>query len=74
MTYEITQEPFVYQTTWLRALGVAAFLGMLSGLYWYRIRRLAHEFNLRLEEGVTERTRIAANCTTRYCRASRAQC
>jgi ligand-binding sensor domain-containing protein/signal transduction histidine kinase len=59
MTYQVTQEPFVYQTAWFQALGVAAFLGMLCGLYWYRIRRLAHEFNVRLEERVTERTRIA---------------
>jgi signal transduction histidine kinase len=59
MTYQVTQEPFVYQTAWFQALGVAAFLGMLGGLYWYRMRRLAHEFNVRLEERVTERTRIA---------------
>jgi signal transduction histidine kinase/ligand-binding sensor domain-containing protein len=59
MTYQVTQEPFVYQTAWFRALGVAAFLGMLYGLYRYRMRRLAHEFNVRLEERVTERTRIA---------------
>lgn len=59
MTYQITQQPFVYQTAWFRALGVAAFLGMLYGLYWSRMRGLAHEFNVRLEERVTERTRIA---------------
>jgi ligand-binding sensor domain-containing protein/two-component sensor histidine kinase len=59
MTYQVTQEPFVYQTAWFQALGVAAFLGMLCGLYWYRMRRLAHEFNVRLEERVSERTRIA---------------
>jgi ligand-binding sensor domain-containing protein/signal transduction histidine kinase len=59
ITYQVTQEPFVYQTAWFHALGVAAFLGMLCGLYWYRMRRLAHEFNVRLEERVTERTRIA---------------
>jgi two-component sensor histidine kinase len=59
MTYQVTQEPFLYQTAWFQALGAAAFLGMLCGLYWYRMRRLAHEFNVRLEERVTERTRIA---------------
>jgi len=59
MTYQVTQQPFVYQTVWFQALGVAAFLGMLCGLYWYRMRRLAREFNVRLEERVTERTRIA---------------
>jgi signal transduction histidine kinase len=57
--YRITQEPFFYQTAWFQALGAAAFLGMLYGLYWRRMRRLAHEFNVRLEERVTERTRIA---------------
>jgi Y_Y_Y domain/Histidine kinase/Two component regulator propeller len=59
MTYQVTQEPFLYQTAWFQALGAAAFLGMLCGLYRYRMRRLAHEFNVRLEERVTERTRIA---------------
>ncbi len=59
MSYQVTQEPFLYQTAWFRALGVAAFLGMLGGLYWYRMRRLAHEFNVRLEDRDTERTRIA---------------
>ena len=59
MTYQVTQEPFIYQTAGFQALGVAAFLGMLCGLYWYRMRQLAHEFNVRLEERVTERTRIA---------------
>jgi signal transduction histidine kinase len=34
-------------------------LGMLYGLYLYRIRQVGHEFNVRLEERVTERTRIA---------------
>jgi hypothetical protein len=59
MTYKVTQQPFVYQTAWFQALGVAALLGMLCGLYWYRMRQIAHEFNVRLEERVTERTRIA---------------
>ena len=59
ITYPVLQQPFVYQTAWFRALGAAAFLGMLGGLYWYRMRQLAREFNVRLEERVTERTRIA---------------
>jgi ligand-binding sensor domain-containing protein/signal transduction histidine kinase len=59
MQYQVMQEPFVYQTGWFQAMCGAAFLGMLCGLYWYRMRRVAHEFNVRLEERVTERTRIA---------------
>jgi hypothetical protein len=34
MTYQVTQEPFPYQTAWFQALGVTALLGMLCGLYW----------------------------------------
>ena len=59
MAYQVTQEPFVYQTVWFKAMCGAAFLGMLCGVYWRRMRGLAHEFNVRLEERVTERTRIA---------------
>jgi signal transduction histidine kinase len=59
MTYQVTQQPFVYQTVWFRALAATALIGMLCGLYWRRMRQVAHEFNVRLEERVTERTRIA---------------
>jgi signal transduction histidine kinase/ligand-binding sensor domain-containing protein len=44
-----------YQTTWFRALCVAAFLASLWGLYRYRLRQIQHEFRTRMEE----RTRIA---------------
>src|SRR6267154_1799368 len=37
----------------------AAFLGMLGAAYQLRLRQLSREFNLRLEERVNERTRIA---------------
>jgi signal transduction histidine kinase len=59
MTYQVTEEPFPYQTAWFRALSLATLFGIACGLYWYRIRQLAHVFNLRLEELVGERTRIA---------------
>jgi len=38
---------------------MAAFLGMLAAAYQRRLRQLSREFNLRLEERVAERTRIA---------------
>jgi signal transduction histidine kinase len=38
---------------------VVAFLTVLWGLYQLRLRQLAREFNVRLEERVSERTRIA---------------
>jgi ligand-binding sensor domain-containing protein len=51
--------PAYYQTWWFRALCVAAFLALLWGLYQFRLRQLARQFNFRLEERVNERTRIA---------------
>jgi len=51
--------PAYYQTNWFRLSCVAAFLAALWGLYQFRLRQLAREFNMRLDERVTERTRIA---------------
>ena len=51
--------PAYWQTTWFRAVCVAASLFMLWGLYQLRLREIAREFNSRLEERVGERTRIA---------------
>jgi signal transduction histidine kinase len=38
---------------------VATFLALLWAAYQLRVRQLAHQFNMRLEERVSERTRIA---------------
>jgi signal transduction histidine kinase len=51
--------PAYYQTNWFRALCVAAFLVLLWTAYQLRLRQLARQFNMRLEERVGERTRIA---------------
>ncbi len=51
--------PAYYQTTWFRVSCVAAFLLLLWVLHRLRLRRLAYQFNMRLEERVSERTRIA---------------
>jgi signal transduction histidine kinase len=51
--------PAYYQTTWFRLLGVAAFFALLVGVYHLRLMQLAREFNMRVEERVRERTRIA---------------
>jgi signal transduction histidine kinase len=51
--------PAYYQTTWFQALIAVAGLGLLWAAYRVRVRRLAHEFDLRLEERVNERTRVA---------------
>jgi signal transduction histidine kinase len=52
-------DPAYYQTGWFASLlGGAVLLG-LWGFHRYRLHRLAHEYNVRLEERVVERTRIA---------------
>jgi signal transduction histidine kinase len=51
--------PAYYQTYWFRLSCIAAFLGMLAAAYQLRLRQLSREFNLRLEERVNERMRIA---------------
>ena len=51
--------PAYYQTTWFRLSVVAAFLALLGALYQLRLRQVARQFNIRLEERVSERTRIA---------------
>jgi signal transduction histidine kinase/ligand-binding sensor domain-containing protein len=51
--------PAYYQTRWFQGSMAAATLGLVVGLYRLRLRRLASQFNMRLEERVNERTRVA---------------
>jgi signal transduction histidine kinase/ligand-binding sensor domain-containing protein len=51
--------PAYYQTAWFRLSSVAAFLALLAALYQLRLRQAARYFNIRMEERVNERTRIA---------------
>ena len=56
---DVSVAPAYYQTTWFRLSCVAAFLALLGALYQLRMRQVARQFNMRLEERVSERTRIA---------------
>jgi len=56
---EFRVDPLFWQTLWFRASCIAAFLTLFWGLYRYRVRRMAQVFNLRLEERVDKRMRIA---------------
>jgi signal transduction histidine kinase len=58
-SFDFSIDPTYYQTTWFKALCAAAFLIVLWSLYRLRLYQLAREFNVRLEERVGERTRIA---------------
>ena len=51
--------PAWFQTNWFRALCAVTFLLLLWMAYQLRVRQLAAQFNMRLEERVGERTRIA---------------
>jgi len=58
-SFDFSIEPAYYQTTWFRASCVAAFVALLGALYWLRLQYVTRQFNIRLEERVAERTRIA---------------
>jgi signal transduction histidine kinase len=51
--------PPYWETWWFRAACVIFLLASLSFAYGLRLRQIAWKFNVRLEERVTERTRIA---------------
>jgi signal transduction histidine kinase/ligand-binding sensor domain-containing protein len=55
----ITILPPWWSTWWFRLVMGAFILAFLGSLYKLRLRRLAREFGLRLDERVAERTRIA---------------
>jgi signal transduction histidine kinase len=52
-------EPTAWQTWWFRIGSAALILLLVWCVYLYRLRQLATEFNIRLEERVGERTRVA---------------
>jgi signal transduction histidine kinase/ligand-binding sensor domain-containing protein len=58
-TLDFAVAPAYYQTTWFRLSSAAAFLAFLGAVYRFRLRHMARQFNLRMEERVNERTRIA---------------
>ena len=51
--------PAFYQTSWFLAACAAAILAFLGGLYYLRMEYVKRQFNMRLEERVKERTRVA---------------
>src|SRR6266849_2770398 len=52
-------DPAFWQTWWFRVSCLAAFVVLLWALYQLRLRQVARQFNIRLEERVSERTRMA---------------
>jgi signal transduction histidine kinase/ligand-binding sensor domain-containing protein len=58
-SFDFSIKPAYYQTAWFQVSCAAAFLGLLWALYRYRLHQIAREYNVRMEERVDERTRIA---------------
>jgi ligand-binding sensor domain-containing protein/signal transduction histidine kinase len=56
---EFAIAPAYYQTRWFDAVVVGACLTLLWTAYQVRVRRIAREFDLRLDERVNERMRVA---------------
>ncbi len=59
VTLQVRILPPWWNTVWLRAVYAATFLALFWAAYQFRVRQLAHQFNVRLEERVAERTRVA---------------
>ena len=57
LAFEI--RPMLWQTRWFQAVAVVSGIAIAWGLYRYRLRRLAKQLNVRFEERLAERTRIA---------------
>ena len=55
----LEQMPFFYQTWWFILVGSAAGLSLAFFGHRLRVYQIAREFNVRLEERVSERTRLA---------------
>jgi len=59
VTLGIKVLPPLWGTRWFQTLCAASILVLLWALYRYRLYQFKHEFNTRLEERVSERSRIA---------------
>jgi signal transduction histidine kinase/streptogramin lyase len=59
IAYQVTQQAFFYETIWFRFGIVGALALLLISAYRLRLRQMAHQYNLLLDERVSERTRIA---------------
>lgn len=59
IVYNISQTPYYYETKLFRFMLLGMFGLLLAAAYRYRMRRLTAEMNARLDERVTERTRLA---------------
>jgi ligand-binding sensor domain-containing protein/signal transduction histidine kinase len=55
----VTIDPPWWATWWLRGGAITASLMLIASSYFFRVRAIRQQFDVRLEERVAERTRIA---------------
>jgi len=59
IVYEITQQPYFYQTTWFQVVAVTALFLLLTTAYLLRVQQIVRQAHMRAEERLMERERIA---------------
>ena len=59
LTYQVTQQPYFYQTTWFQLVAVIGCVLLLTAIYLLRVRQIVRQVRGRLEERMSERERIA---------------
>jgi signal transduction histidine kinase len=59
IVYNVTQQPYFYETTLFRLAVIAGLAMLLAAAYRLRLRRITAQMNARLDERVAERTRVA---------------
>lgn len=59
IAFDVTQEPYFYETIWFRLAAATALVLILIGGYRLRLRQIGAQMQARLDERVAERTRVA---------------
>jgi ligand-binding sensor domain-containing protein/signal transduction histidine kinase len=59
VAFAVTQKPYFYEAGWFRLAGATAFLLIFAGGYRLRLQQIRAQIHARLDERVSERTRVA---------------
>jgi len=59
IAFSVTQNPYLYETSWFRLVGATALALFLAAGYQLRLRQITGQLRARLDERVSERTRVA---------------
>ncbi|HEX3660145.1 MAG TPA: two-component regulator propeller domain-containing protein [Acidobacteriaceae bacterium] len=59
IVYDITQQPYFYQTTWFQVFAITALFLLVATAYVLRVQQIVRQAHMRAEERLMERERIA---------------